>query len=74
MIRGQHPAMGRGLMRRVTLPHAGSSTGLAPHANSVCLKAPRLARIARWCVAGSGRNLSAGPIENILRRFRRESG
>jgi hypothetical protein len=26
-------------------------------------EAPRLARVARWWVAGSGRNLSAGPVE-----------
>lgn len=45
-----------------------------PATKSVRLKAPRLARIARWWVAGSGRNLSAGPVQNILRRFGRESG
>ncbi len=32
-------------------------------------EAPRLARLARWWVAGSGRNLSTGPVKNSLRRL-----
>jgi hypothetical protein len=33
-----------------------------PHAKLRSLEAPRLTRIARWWVAGSGRNLSAEPV------------
>jgi GNAT superfamily N-acetyltransferase len=45
-----------------------------PAPESVRLKAPRLARMARWWVAGSGRNLSARPTQNMLRRLGRERG
>jgi hypothetical protein len=59
-------------------PARGSASGRSqsvkqeagPAPKSVRLKAPRLARIARWWVAGSGRNLSAGPVQNILRPVR----
>ena len=37
-------------------------------------EAPRLARVARWWVAGSGRNLSAAPVEHTLRLLARENG
>src|SRR5205814_5209151 len=40
------------------------SQRLAPQRSPVRLKAPRLARIARWWVAGSGRNLSLGPVQS----------
>ena len=40
------------------------SQRLAPQRSPVRLKAPRLARIARWWVAGSGRNLNAGPVQS----------
>ncbi len=43
--------------------------GAGPATKSVRLEAPRLARVARWWVAGSGRNLSAGPVPNIVRPF-----
>jgi hypothetical protein len=43
--------------------------GAGPARKSVRLEAPRLARVARWWVAGSGRNLSAGPVPNIVRPF-----
>jgi hypothetical protein len=36
-------------------------------------EAPRVARTARWWVAGSGRNLIAGPVTS-LRRLKREGG
>src|SRR6266511_2285059 len=49
---------------------AASRKKAGPAPKSVRLKAPRLARIARWWVAGSGRNLSTGPVQNILRRSR----
>src|SRR5439155_18710859 len=39
-----------------------SSKRLAPQRESVRLEAPRLARVARRWVAGSGRNLIAGPV------------
>src|SRR5438132_9678418 len=45
-----------------------------PARTSVRLGAPRLARIARRWVAGSGRNLSAGPVQNTVTRLARESG
>jgi hypothetical protein len=51
-----------------------SDKELTPHAKLRSLEAPRLARIARWWVAGSGRNLSAGPVQNILCRFGLENG
>ncbi len=37
-----------------------------PTLGSIRRDAPRLARIARWWVAGSGRNLRAGPVENSV--------
>lgn len=61
---------GAQLMRRSARgikPVVKQETGPTP--KSVRLKAPRLARVARWWVAGSGRNLSAGPTQNILRRL-----
>ena len=39
-----------------------SSNRAAPQRESVRLEAPRLARVARRWVAGSGRNLIAGPV------------
>jgi hypothetical protein len=39
--------------------------------NSVRLKLLASRASARWWVAGSGRNLSAGPVQNILRRLGR---
>src|SRR5438093_4513977 len=61
----------RGGATKVTLPKP-VDRGLAPR-KSVRLKAPRLARVARWWVAGSGRNLNAGPVLTIVPRFGRES-
>ena len=55
----------RGGATKVTLREP-VDRGLAPR-KSVRLEAPRLARVARWWVAGSGRNLSAGPVSNIVR-------
>src|SRR2546430_4939214 len=42
---------------------------LAPHTKLRSLEAPRLARVARWWVAGSGRNLSAGPVATAYALF-----
>ena len=46
---------------------------MAPHAKLRSLEAPRLARIARWWVAGSGRNLSAGPVTTAYAVLGREN-
>jgi len=44
--------------------HSHARASIWPRKRSVRLEAPRLARIARWWVAGSGRNRSAGPVHN----------
>ena len=67
-----HRTVSLGTDRRNRHYHARAS--IWPRKRSVRLEAPRLARIARWWVAGSGRNRSAGPVHNRVLLQGREIG
>jgi hypothetical protein len=58
---GLRPEPQHGALTRSFHANFFESLRLAPQRKSVRLEAPRLTRIARRCVAGSGRNLIAGP-------------